>query len=163
MRRAFTSTGRVAFGDVDRAGVAYYPRILHMLHRAFEDFFERALHLPYHRLLERGLGFPALAVEVRFHAPLRCGDRLRVAVRVLSVGRTSLVMGYEIRAGARRSPAVRARVATAAVRVATFRPVPIPPALRRALARLARSSPPSRRAPGQVRAAIPRNTRFASL
>ena len=34
---------KVRFGDIDRAGIAYYPNLYHYCHIAFEDFFEEHL------------------------------------------------------------------------------------------------------------------------
>ena len=35
----FTTTILVRFGDLDAAGIAYYPNLVNFLHEAFEDFF----------------------------------------------------------------------------------------------------------------------------
>jgi acyl-CoA thioesterase FadM len=36
---AFRSQLIIRFGDIDRAGIVYYPRFLHYFHVALEEFF----------------------------------------------------------------------------------------------------------------------------
>jgi len=38
---------RYRFGDIDDAGIAYYPKLLHCFHCAFEDWWSDALGRPY--------------------------------------------------------------------------------------------------------------------
>ncbi|MFM7296641.1 MAG: acyl-CoA thioesterase [Planctomycetota bacterium] len=65
----------VRFGDVDAAGIAYFPNIYGFLHDAFEALWERHVGIRYHELIAvRRLGFPLVHSEVDFHAPLRFGD-----------------------------------------------------------------------------------------
>ena len=47
----FSKRLRYRFGDIDDAGIAYYPKLLHYLHCAFEDWWSDGLHHPYPRLL----------------------------------------------------------------------------------------------------------------
>jgi len=36
---AFRSQLKIRFGDIDRAGIVYYPRFMHYFHVALEEFF----------------------------------------------------------------------------------------------------------------------------
>jgi 4-hydroxybenzoyl-CoA thioesterase len=50
----------VRFGDIDQAGIVYYPRLVNYFHVAMEEFFAGALELNYPRFLaEHQLGLPA--------------------------------------------------------------------------------------------------------
>jgi 4-hydroxybenzoyl-CoA thioesterase len=125
----------VRFGDVDRAGILYYPRFLNYFHVAFEEFFSRALGIPYAHAIERDrVGFPMRRLEVDFRAPLAYGDAALVAVRVLRLGRSSCDFGYEVRS--RRSGALTtlASATTVAVDLDTFVPKAVPEPYRGLLA-----------------------------
>ena len=86
---------RYRFGDIDDAGIAYYPRFFHYFHGAFEDWWQDALGIPYRDLLrEEDLGFPAVHVESDFYAPIRYGDEPWVHLGVARVGRSSVDFGF---------------------------------------------------------------------
>ncbi len=89
---------KVRFGDIDHAGIAYYPRISHYCHVALEEFYQDVVGLPYHRLLdERRLGFPTVRAELEFLDTLAFGDVARITMTVVSIGNSSLKMRYRIR------------------------------------------------------------------
>ncbi|MCK6479663.1 MAG: acyl-CoA thioesterase [Planctomycetaceae bacterium] len=122
---------RVRFGDVDRAGIAYYPRIFHWFHVAFEEWFEAGTGIPYRALIEdRRVGFPAVKVETEFLSPLRFGDEVAFTVSVERVGGSSVLFGYAARNRTTGKDAVRARVTCACVDMGTFRPIRVPEDLR---------------------------------
>ena len=95
---AFTSLLKIRFDDVDGAGIVYYPQFFHLCHKAFEDFFDDAASVSYPRLInELRRGFPTVAIQSEFTAPLRYGDIALVKVSIGKVGRSSAVFNYEIR------------------------------------------------------------------
>lgn len=95
---SFTSVQKIRFDDVDGAGIVYYPQFFHLCHAAFEDFFDDAAPLSYpEMILDRRVGFPTVAIESQFTAPLAYGDVAIIDLRVLSVGTSSMKMAYEIR------------------------------------------------------------------
>jgi len=49
---AYTTSLKVRFGDVDHAGIAYYPTIIDYLHRGFEDFWEGWMQTPYREVVD---------------------------------------------------------------------------------------------------------------
>ena len=86
----FTTRLRYRFGDIDDAGIAYYPKLLHYFHQAFEDWWSDALGHPYPRLLhDDRLGFPAVKLEAEFFAPIRYGDEPDVHLGILRIGGSS--------------------------------------------------------------------------
>lgn len=126
----------IRFGDCDPAGIAYFPSILHLLHGAFEAFWEEGVGIPYPRLMgERRRGFPTARLETDFRDPLRYGDLLEVAISVEKTGSTSTVFRYEVARGAGGPTAVVQRAVTVCVDMDTLRPVPVPDDLREAFAR----------------------------
>jgi 4-hydroxybenzoyl-CoA thioesterase len=95
---AFTSLLKIRFDDVVGAGIVYYPQFFHLCHKAFEDFFDDAATVSYPRLFnELRRGFPTVAIESEFTAPLQYGDIALVKVSIGKIGRSSATFNYEIR------------------------------------------------------------------
>jgi 4-hydroxybenzoyl-CoA thioesterase len=118
----------VRFGDIDHAGIVYYPRFFHYVHVAFEEMFGTA---GYRRLLdERHIGFPAVHVEFDFVSPLRYGDSIEIAVSKEKLGRTSVTLRYDVTRVGDGANVARAKVTTVAIDLRTFSPVPVPDDLR---------------------------------
>ena len=85
---AYRTEIQVRFGDVNKAGIVYYPVIFHYLHIAQEDFFADYVGVPYHRLIEEErLGFPTVHDSTDFHKPLRYGDTLEISHSYFERGR----------------------------------------------------------------------------
>ena len=77
----------VRFGEIDHAGVMYYPAIFDRIHRAFEDFWLAATGLSYAEILDgEGIGFPLVDLQSSFRQPFRFGEIMRVQTSVLSIG-----------------------------------------------------------------------------
>ena len=94
-KKSFVTQLDVRFGDVDPAGIAYFPRIYDFIHQAFETLW--AVHVGkryYYLVSQERLGFPLVHSEVDFKHPLRFGDRPVVKVTSFKVGRTSLGLHY---------------------------------------------------------------------
>ncbi len=95
---AFTSLLKIRFDDVDGAGIVYYPQFFHLCHKAFEDFFDDAASVSYPQLInDQRRGFPTVAIQSDFSAPLRYGDIALVKLSIGKIGRTSAIFHYEIR------------------------------------------------------------------
>ncbi len=122
----FRTRIKVRFSDVDRAGIAYYPRVVDYFHRAMEDFFEECVGAPYARVIEDdGLGFPTVALDTQFLSPLRFGEVVEVEVGIAKLGNTSVVFHYQI-VGADGTVKAKARVTTVCVELEGLKPVPVP-------------------------------------
>ena len=125
---AFTTSILVRFGDLDAAGIAYYPNLVNFLHEAFEDFFAGHVGRPYPEVYREGVGFPTVKVEMEFLSPVRYGDRVQVGLTVERVGNSSVQIRY---AGTVDGRAVfTARNVAVVVDMKTFRPTPLPAWLR---------------------------------
>jgi YbgC/YbaW family acyl-CoA thioester hydrolase len=124
----FKTSILVRFGDLDPAGIAYYPNLVNFLHEAFEDFFAGHVGRPYPEAFRDGLGFPTVKVEMEFLSPVHYGDHVEIDVTVERVGRSSVQIRYD---GSVAGRAVfQARNTMVAVDMPTFRPTPLPAALR---------------------------------
>ena len=127
----FRSHQTVRFGDIDQAGIVYYPRILHFCHVAMEDFFSEALGIDYPQVLrEERFGLPTVHVEVHFERPMQYGDRIEVQVEVTKIGRTSVHWRYTIYRAGDAARLAEARTVTVGVDMDTFEKRPLPPRLR---------------------------------
>jgi 4-hydroxybenzoyl-CoA thioesterase len=125
---------RYRFGDIDHAGIAYYPKLLHYFHCCFEDWWGDALGRPYARLMsEDKLGLPAVRLEVDFMAPVRYGDEPVVHLGVLRIGTSSVEFGFWMTRDA-DPPLCRARITTVAVHMDTMQKRPLPDEWRRRFA-----------------------------
>jgi 4-hydroxybenzoyl-CoA thioesterase len=128
----FSHEFRVRFGAVDHARVVYYPRFFDYFHRTFEEWFGAALGASYDAFVnDDNLGFPSVTAQAEFLAPVRFGERLRIDLEVVDVGRRSLTVRYT---GVRLpdgETAVRATVKKAMVDHQKFVAVDIPEVWRR--------------------------------
>ncbi len=121
----------VRFGDLDPAGIAYYPNLVNYLHEAFEDFFRGHVGRPYPELYREGLGFPTVKLEVEYLRPVQYGDQVDIAVRVEHVGRSSVRLRYE--ASVQGRPVFTGRNVVVTVNLKTFETLPVPAWLRERL------------------------------
>jgi YbgC/YbaW family acyl-CoA thioester hydrolase len=128
---AFTTRIKVRFGDVDRAGIAYYPNLYHFCHVAFEEFFEHFVGISYPRLIEeQNLGFPTVRVESYFRRPVKYGDTLEVRVGIARVGESSVTFEFRAsRAGEGQLLFATSHICVG-VDMKTFQPMRIPDDLR---------------------------------
>jgi 4-hydroxybenzoyl-CoA thioesterase len=130
----FRTTIPVRFGDVDHAGIVYYPRFYIYFHEAFEDFFNQDNDAYVQMFDVDRIGFPTVHVETDFKAPLRYGDRLDLDLTIRRVGDRSTVVrfvGYRHRDG---ELCVTCEITAVCVDLNTFKSRPIPPAIRARLA-----------------------------
>jgi 4-hydroxybenzoyl-CoA thioesterase len=127
----FRTSILVRFGDLDAAGIAYYPNLVNFLHEAFEDFFVGHVGTTYPEAFKEGLASPTVKLEMEFLSPVRYGDHVDIAVGVEHVGRSSLRVRYEGSVGGRG--VFTARNTMVIVDMATFRPTPVPGWLRERL------------------------------
>jgi 4-hydroxybenzoyl-CoA thioesterase len=157
-RMAFRTTIQVRFGDVDHAGIVYYPRFYIYFHEAFEDLFNAAGHSYVNMLDVARVGFPTVHVETDFKAPLRYGDSLDIELSIAKLGERSatlLYKGYRHRDGLL---CVLCEITVACIDMDAFKSRPIPPDIRALFARFqlppASAPPPSEAAPEVSPAAL---------
>jgi 4-hydroxybenzoyl-CoA thioesterase len=126
----FRTSVPVRFGDVDHAGIVFYPQFFIYFHEAFERFFDDA-GFAYHRLIgERRVGFPTVHIDADYQQPLKYGDGLDLELSVPRIGARSATfryLGYRHRDGVH---ACTAAITCACVDMATFRAMAIPDDLR---------------------------------
>jgi 4-hydroxybenzoyl-CoA thioesterase len=131
---AFRSRLKVRFGDIDHAGIVYYPRFLHYFHVALEEFFPSELGVEYPVLVNtHRIGLPTVHLETDFHRPLRYGDEIEVEVAVRAVGRSSITFGYRVFMPGETEPRIAGHNVTVCLDMDTFTKKAIPGWLRERL------------------------------
>ena len=128
-QKSFTTQLQVRFGDVDPAGIVYFPKIFDYIHEAFEELWDVHVGKRYYYVLgEERLGFPLVHSEVDFRHPLRFGDRQVVRVTAFSLGRSSIGLHYRFHLD--DVLCVEARMTVVCVRLDGLVSTPVPPAYR---------------------------------
>jgi len=134
----FEVTLPVRFGQVDYAGIMYYPRFFDNFHTVFEDMFTTRLGVPYMSILrDRRIGFPMVHMETDFRRPFRFGEPMRLALDVTRIGRTSVTFRYRGFNGGEPEPSVEARGTVVVIDLDSFQTLEIPPDIRAVLEALA--------------------------
>jgi 4-hydroxybenzoyl-CoA thioesterase len=121
----------IRFGDIDHAGLLYYPRFFQYFHEAFEEFFAQSDGEAYHEVLDdRKIGFPIVNIEANFHAPFRYGDLMRVELAMKRVGTTSITFSFNAYRNDEDVLCAEALITKAVVNMSDFKPTGIPDDLR---------------------------------
>ncbi len=130
----FRSQLKIRFGDIDRAGIVYYPRFLHYFHVALEEFFISQLNIEYHEIIEKHrIGLPTVHLETDFSKPFSYGDDIEVEVLVQNVGNTSITFGYRVFKKGDVEPRIVGQNVTVCLNMDTFKKMEIPDWLRQRL------------------------------
>jgi len=93
---AFHTRLRVRYEETDAAGVVYYANYLVYFEVARVEAL-RAVGMPITEVERRGITFPAVSADCRYHSPARVDDLLDVALWTEHVGRASFGFRYEVR------------------------------------------------------------------
>ncbi len=134
MTSSFRATITVRFGDVDRAGIVYFPRFLNYIHIALEEYFSKVVGIDYPVLIkEHRLAYPTVHLEMDFMRPLRYGDRVGVEVKPEKIGTTSVTWTYRLFRPGEDEPAAVGRQVTVNTNMDTFEKFEIPEWLRKRL------------------------------
>jgi len=131
---AFRSKLKIRFGDIDRAGIVYYPRFMHYFHVALEEFFAGELGIEYHAVVDtHRIGLPTVHLESDFSRPFSYGDNIEVEVRVLKIGRTSVTFGYRVFKEGEVDPRINGHNVTVCLDMDSFQKMDFPDWLRQLL------------------------------
>lgn len=134
---AYETVLPVRFGQVDYAGIMFYPRFFENFHAVFEDMFGALLGVPYMSILtDRRLGFPTVHLETTFLRPFRFGDPMRLLIDVKRMGRTSITFRYRGFNGEEDSPSVEALGTVVVIDLDSFATLEIPADVRAVLEEL---------------------------
>lgn len=138
---------RVHFHQADPAGVLFFGRAAELLNTAYERLVEsHGLSWPEH-FGPGAHATPIVRLETDYHKPIRAGERVLARVETVRIGRRSFSLRFALlgagdAGGAASSDGAEDRRVSALVRYVyvhaeedgSFRPMPLPPAFRAALA-----------------------------
>lgn len=92
----FTRTRRVVFGDCSPSGTVDPPKVFEYAIEAAGEWFETIPGVSWLELVSvRMQGAPAVAASCEFHRPMAAGQEVEMGVRVLRLGRASIVLSIE--------------------------------------------------------------------
>ena len=128
MKTPHVSEFRVRYAETDQMGVVYHAEYLVWCEIGRTDFI-RSLGLPYSELERRGTALAVAEATIRYHAPARYDDLIRVETRLVEVRSRAITFEYLIRKGGSGE-----RLATASTLLVSLdpagKPVPLPPDVR---------------------------------
>ncbi|WP_298136013.1 tol-pal system-associated acyl-CoA thioesterase [Acidiferrobacter sp.] len=86
---------RVYYEDTDAAGVVYYANYLRFMERARNEWLRAQLGGPHELALKAGVLFAVRSLAIKFQAPARLDDVLRVTADPVSIRGASLTFRQE--------------------------------------------------------------------
>ena len=86
---------RVRYGETDRMGVVYHPEYLVWCEMGRTEYI-RSLGMAYAEMERRGVPLAVAEATVRYHAPARYDDRIRVSTTLTRLGSRGLTFNYVI-------------------------------------------------------------------
>lgn len=123
----------IRFSHCDPGGIVHFPRFFDMINAAVEDWFARALALPFDTMhMRQRFGFPIVHTQCEFLKPCRIGERLVLELSVARIGRASLDLALCGRIGGEER--LRARNVRSMMSLETYCALPIPGDLRTRMA-----------------------------
>jgi len=129
MSKVFSVEYPILFSHCDPAGIVYFRRLFDLLHRGLADWFTFGLEERFADfIVKKRLGIPTVGTQVDFMGPARFGDLLRIELRVLKLGRSSIELGIDAFVG--DQPCFKARHTVCCFSQQTFKAVAIPDDLR---------------------------------
>ncbi|WP_409420366.1 tol-pal system-associated acyl-CoA thioesterase [Pseudaeromonas sp. ZJS20] len=124
MTAEFEIPVRIYYEDTDAGGVVYYANYLKFMERCRTEWL-RSLGVEQDGWLAEGIAFVVRAVTVDYHAPARFNDQIRVACRLATLKRASLVFHQQI-LDVEGRPLISGQVTIACVNLQQMKPTPIP-------------------------------------
>lgn len=122
--RAHAVEFRVRYAETDQMGVVYHSEYLVWCEVGRTEFI-RALGLPYAEMERRGALLAVADASLRFHAPARYDDLVRVETTLTAVKSRAITFEYLIRHAETSARLVTARTMLVSLD-ANARPAPIP-------------------------------------
>ena len=119
----------ISLDRCNHAGIVFNPQYFALVNELIEDWFADALGVGLAELNDvRRLAIPTAHIDCDFFRPSRLGETLRMTLRVLEVGRSSI--NIEVTAGVEDEDRLVANLTLVMTSWDTDRPAPIPADIR---------------------------------
>ncbi|MEA2172364.1 MAG: acyl-CoA thioester hydrolase [Solirubrobacteraceae bacterium] len=128
--RKFQHVFRVRYGECDPQGIVFNANYLLYCDVAYTELW-RAAGVPWTAMTD--MGFDAVLAEttLRFRAPARFDDEIAMSMTIPKLGTSSIVTAFELHRGSELL--VEGELRHVVVSAETWRPAPMPDAIRAAL------------------------------
>ena len=127
---------RVRFGETDPYGVAYFAAILDYFKRGLDEFLRARGLSPdaVYRNRKKQFGFPVVATQCRYRAPVRFDDPLTLRTRIVRLEEKGATFGFFLfrLVEGKDVLAAEGKISCRSID-ASWKPIPIPKELRKAL------------------------------
>ncbi len=127
---------RVRFGETDPYGVAYFAAILDYFKRGLDEFLRARGLSPdaVYRNRKKQFGFPIIATQCRYRAPVRFDDPLTLSTRIVRLEEKGATFGFSLfrLLEGKDVLAAEGKISCRSID-ASWKPIPIPKELRKAL------------------------------
>ncbi|MDA8121028.1 MAG: thioesterase family protein [Deltaproteobacteria bacterium] len=127
---------RVRFGETDPYGVAYFACILDYFKRGLDEFLRSRGLSPdaVYRNRKKNFGFPVVATQCRYRAPVRFDDPLTLRTRVVRLEEKGATFGFSLfrLVHGKDVLAAEGKISCRSID-ASWKSIPIPKELRKAL------------------------------
>jgi YbgC/YbaW family acyl-CoA thioester hydrolase len=127
---------RVRFGETDPYGVAYFAAILDYFKRGLDEFLRGRGLSPdaVYRNQKKQFGFPIVATQCRYRAPVRFDDPLTLRTRIVRLEEKGATFGFSLfrLVEGKDVLAAEGKISCRSID-ASWKPIPIPKELRKAL------------------------------
>lgn len=133
MNEPHVSELRVRYSETDQMGVVYHAEYLVWCEVGRTDFI-RAHGLPYSELERRGTVLAVAEATIRYHAPARYDDLIRIETHLSDVRSRAITFDYLIRNGQTGARLVTARTLLVSLDP-SGKPAPLPPDVREIMER----------------------------
>jgi len=95
MPESFVHELRVRYGECDPQGIVFNANYLLYFDVAFTELWRAGVG-PWQEMVERGIDAVVAEANVKFRAPARFDDELRLRARVLRLGRTAITTEIDV-------------------------------------------------------------------
>ena len=127
---------RVRFGETDPYGVAYFAAVLDYFKRGMDEFLRSRGLSPdeVYRNRQKNFGLPVVGTLCRYRSPVRFDDLLTLRTRVVRIEAKGATFGFALFRTVQGKDllAAEGRIACRSID-ASWKPIPIPKELRKAL------------------------------
>jgi 1,4-dihydroxy-2-naphthoyl-CoA hydrolase len=127
----FSYTTKIRLHDTDAAGIIFFSNQFKIIHDAYEDLLEE-FGWSFQKMFKKTNYFlPIVHAESDYKAPIAVGDRIVIAIKVGSIGKTSFSFEYTLKRG--KTLVGTAKTVHVTINHKTHKKIPLPRALRSAL------------------------------